>query len=510
MTKIVLFGKEAREKIQTGLNIAANAVKSTLGSKGRNAFIDDQYLPKITNDGVTIANSIVLEDPFENMGAWLVKNTSSQTNDDVGDGTSTTAVLLQSIIEEAEKRPENPMDIRRDLETVGKRVVQYIKDMSRPVKDNQIESVATISAESEMIGKLIAKILEDGKRTIPISIEDNKFSPEVEFAITEGLETKYGYAHPLFITNQKEGIAEYEDVAVFASAKRISALVEIKGLMEQLDANKISTIVFLVADIDNAALGQLVFAKANGQFNSLVIKINQANDLEDMAAAAGCTLVSDESGLKLSEVKIEHLGKAKRITVSDRKTVIVNTCEKAKHHAQFLHIASSNNQNIYEKQMLEARADRLEGGVAVIKVGAHSDTEREYLKHKIEDAVNATKSALEEGLVEGGGMCLYRISNKLKGHSVGEQILCTALKAPLKAIIENAGEDYTAIIKRLPNKKGYNADNGHAVDMFAKGIVDPAKVSRCAFQNALSTAGTFITHGVAIADKPKQNEAVKS
>ncbi len=507
MSKAVLFGKEAREKILVGINITADAVKTTIGSKGRNAFIDDAMMPRITNDGVTIANSITLKDPFENMGAWLVKNTSSKTNDDVGDGTSTTAVLLQALIQEAVSRPENPMDIKRSLDAVGAEVVARIKKLSRPVEDSQIESVATISSESPKIGKLIAEILEKGNKSLPISIEDNKFSPEIEYSITEGLEMKYGYAHPLFITNQKEATAEYDNVHVFASSKRINALVEIKSLMEALDKEKITTVVFLVSDIDNAALGQLVVAKANGQFNSLVIKVNQEMDLEDMAAAAGATLISDASGIKFSDVNLTHLGVTKRITASDKKTVIVNTSEKAKHQAQFLHIASKANTNIYEKQMLEARADRLEGGVAVIKVGAHTDSEREYLKHKIEDAVNATKSALEEGLVEGGGMCLYRISNKLKGHSVGEEILRKALKAPLKAIIENAGDDYAVIIKRLPLKKGYNASNGRAVDMFKHGIVDPAKVTRCAIQNAISSAGTFITQGVAIAELQEEKKS---
>lgn len=508
MPKQVLFGTEARDRIKRGIDITADAVKSTIGAKGRNAFIDDPMAPKITNDGVSIAKAITLEDRFENMGAWLVKNTSSQTNDDAGDGTSTTAVLLQAIIDESLKRPEPSMDVKKDLARVGLKVVGMIKDMARPVADGQIEDVATVSSESPEIGKLIAGLIEKGGKNVPVTIEDNKFSPEIESEITDGLETRYGYAHPIFVTNQAEAAADYENVHVFACERRISSIPDLKALLELLEREKINTLVFLVADIDSSVLGQLVLNKAAGRFNSLVIKVNVANDLEDMAAASGATLISETSGIKLSDVKKEHLGVARRITSYDKKTIIVNKSERTKSHVEFLRITANNNTNYYDKKSLNMRADRLEGGVAVIKVGAHSDSEREYLKHKIEDAVNATKSALEEGLVEGGGMCLYRISGRLRGVSVGEEILKKALKAPLKAIIENAGDDYTSVIKKLPNKKGYDVLASKNVDMFKKGIVDPAKVTRCAFENALSSAATFITHGVAITDKPLDSKKV--
>lgn len=255
----------------------------------------------------------------------------------------------------------------------------------------------------------------------------------------------------------------------------------------------------LVSDMDNAVLGNFVLAKASGGFTALVIKV-RGYELEDMASACGATLITEASGLKFTDFKFEHFGKAKKIVVSDKKTLVIGYESEVRTNAiKFLQAQIGNTKNVYEQKHLAKRMNALQGGVAVIRVGAHTDSERAYLKDKIEDAVNATKSALEEGLVEGGGMALYRISNKLKGNSIGEQILRTALKAPLKAIIENAGKDYTSIVKGLSKTKGYDATNDKRVDMFKKGIVDPAKVTRCAFQNALSSSATFITAEVAIA-----------
>lgn len=503
--KEIIFGREMQERVLKGLNVVADAVKLTIGARGRNAFIEDPFTPKITNDGVTIAQAIVLKDKFENLGAWLGKNTAAQTNDDAGDGTSTTIVLLQALINEALKRPEAKMDVRASLEEVGARIVKEIKEVSKPVNDDQIEAVATLSAESEKLGKMIAEIMQKGGFKVPITVDDNKFGQDVEYTITEGLETKNGFAHSLFITT-KDGTAEYENVHVLATSRKISSLMDIKGLLEQLDASKIGCVVFLVSDIDNTALGQLVLGKANGQFQSLVIKVRNGSDLEDMAAACGATLISEQSGVKLNDIKVEHLGLAKKITATDKKTVIVNQSPKTKEYIDFLRVSANAEQNQYDKKALETRADRLEGGVALIKVGAHTDSEREYLKHKIEDAVNATKSALDEGLVEGGGMCLYRIANRLKGNSIGEQILRVALKAPLKAIVENAGMEYATVVKSVTKNKGLDVKKMKYVRMFEKGIVDPAKVTRCAFQNALSSAATFITAGVAIADLPEEKK----
>lgn len=498
MSKQVIFNQEAQQRIKVGIDIVENAIRTTIGPKGRNAFIDNEMQPKITNDGKTIANSIVLEEKLENMGAWLVKNASSQTDDDAGDGTSTTAVLLKAIIDEAQKRPESPMDIKRSLMEWGEKIEKGIVGSSKAIKDNQIASVATISAEDERIGNLINEIIEKVGRKVPINVSDNVL-PEIEYEISDGLETNVGYAHHAFINNVRNGTAEMENVAVFATDRRIGSLPDLMVLLRMLEENKITSLVILASDIDNGVMGSLIQSKMVGAFNSLVINARNA-ELEDMVAMSGATLISELTGLKFADVKIEHLGKIKKIVASQKKTTIINDSLHAKTQETMLRSLADASKNIYEKKFLTDRADKLAGGIAVIKVGANVDTEREYQKFKIEDAINATKSALEEGIVEGGGMCLYRISNSLKGNSIGESILRNALKAPLKAIIENCNEDYTNIIKRLPPKKGYDAKKGKYVDMIKLGIIDPTRVTRCAFKNALESAANYITMNVAIAD----------
>lgn len=504
MAKQVKFNKDAKEKIKTGIDVTCKAIRTTIGPKGRNAFIDDAMQPKITNDGKTIANSINFEDKLENMGAWLVKNASGQTDDIAGDGTSTTAVLLKAIIDEAQKRPESPMDVKRSLIKVGAEVTAQIEKMAQPIKDKQISEVATISAESREIGDLIAEVIEKVGRKVPVKV-DNNDAPVIEYEISEGLESNAGLAHTGFINNARNGTCELEDVYVFATDRRISSLPDLMGLLRMLETNKITSLVLLLSDIENSVLGSLIMSKQAGTFNSCVIKARNA-ELEDMVAMSGATLVSELSGIKLADVKLEHLGKVKKIISNEKKTTIINESKTAQDKEAMLRTLADNSKNMYEKKFLIERADKLSGGIAVIKVGAYTDSEREYQKYKIEDAVNATKSALDEGIVEGGGMCLYRISTKLKGNSIGEVILRNALKEPLKAIIENCDEDYTAIVKKLPNKKGYDALNGKNVDMIKAGIIDPARVTRCAFQNALESAANYITMNVTIADN---NETIK-
>lgn len=499
MAKQVIFNEEAKKKIKVGIDIVENAIRTTIGPNGRNAFIDNEMQPKITNDGKTIANSIVLEDKLENMGAWLVKNASSQTDDDAGDGTSTTSVLLKAIIDEAQKRPESPMVIKRSLTQWGKEVTRMIQESATPIEDNQIASVATISAEDEKIGVLIDEIIQKVGRRVPINVSDNVL-PEIEYEISDGLETNVGFAHHAFINNQRNGTAEMENVAVFATDRRIGSLPDLMVLLQTLEQNKITSLVILASDIDNGVMGSLIQSKMVGAFNSLVINARNA-ELEDMVAMSGATLISELSGIKFTDIKLEHLGRVKKIVSSAKKTTIINDNINAKTQETMLRSMAEATSNVYEKKFLNDRADRLAGGIAVIKVGAHVDTEREYQKFKIEDAINATKSALEEGIVDGGGMCLYRISNRLKGNSIGECILRNALKEPLKAIIENCNEDYTRIIKRLPNKKGYDAKNNKFVNMRKAGIIDPARVTRCAFENSLQSASNYITCQVAITEK---------
>lgn len=498
MSKQVKFNDKQKDNVGKGIDVVCKAVRLTLGPKGKNAFIDNDLQPKITNDGKTIANSIVLEDKLENLGAWLVKNACSQTDDDAGDGTTTTAVLLKAIIDEAEKRSESPMDIKRSLMQVGDKVVDYIKDKAVPIKDNQIAHVATISSEDEKIGELIAEVIEKVGKRCPVSIEDNTL-PIIEYEMSQGFEAKVGYAHHEFINNERNGTCELENVVVFATDRRIGSLGDLQTLLILAQQNKISTIVFLASDIDNSVLGSLIANKKMGTFNSLVIRARNA-ELEDMSAMAGATVISELSGIKFSDVKLEHLGRVDKIVANDKKTLVINKSVTAKVKESSLRALADNTKNIYEKKFLTERADNLAGGVAVIKVGAHTDPEREYQKYKIEDAINATKSALDEGVVEGGGMCLYRISNKFKGNSIGEQILRKALKEPFKAIVENCGEDYATIVKKMSSRKGYDAKNNKFVDMIKVGIIDPARVTRSAFQNALSNASNYITRGVDITD----------
>ena len=498
MAKQVLFGSEARDKIRVGVDVACKAIRSTIGPKGRNAFIDNDMQPKITNDGVTIANSITLEDKLENMGAWLVKNTSAQTNEEAGDGTSTTSVLLKAIIDESLKRNENPMEIKRSLMELEPKITKMIEKASKPVEGNEIEQVATVSAESKEIGKLIAEVVDKVGKNVPITIEDNVL-PQIEYKIVDGVETKVGYISQVFINNEKEGTCEIEDAYVLAVDKKISTVAEIKPFMDMLAAEKVSKLAILCADIENSVLGQFVFLKNIGAFSVLVVRV-KGSELNDMAAASDATVISETSGIKLEDIKLEHFGRVDKIVSDDKKTIIINESESGKKHAEFLRGQAERTKNSVEKAQLEARANKLAGGVAVIMVGAHTDSEREYQKYKIEDALNATKSAVDEGLVEGGGMCLFRISQALKGTTTGEQILKNALKEPLRAIIENTGEDYATVVSNMPEGKGYNAGSGEYVDMLKDGIVDPAKVTRCAFQNALSTAANFITAEVAIAE----------
>ena len=496
--KKVLFGNEAIQAIKKGLDLTADAVKATIGPKGKNCFIDREMTPEMTNDGIKVAMSVTLKDHYENMGAWLVKNTSSQTNEEAGDGTTTTAVLLQSIVNESLQRPENPMDIRNSLLETGKKIEGWIKEATREVKDGDMKDVATISSESESIGALISEIILKVGKDTPIRLDTNPI-PEITYEVVNGLETKVGYANPVWVTNPERQTAEYLDVPVVAVDRRISSLMDLKPVLDSLGKAQVSSWVLLTSDIDTTLLSLIAASKtAPGGLDCMVIVV-RGTELEDMASVSGATMFSET--LKLKDFKLEHLGRAKKLIANDKKTIIEGTNSEIQKNAVIaLQARAENTKNFYEKEQLTKRSQALKGGIAVIKVGSPTDTERGYLIDKIEDAINATKSALEEGLVEGGGMCLYRISNRIKGNSPGEEILRKALRSPLKAIIENAGKDYTEVIKKLSTKKGYDAKNDKNVDMFKLGIVDPAKVTRCAFVNALSTAATFITSGVAVTD----------
>lgn len=495
MAKQVSF---SREKVLKGFNQAADAVVGTIGPKGKNVFLMDTYTPVITNDGVTIANKIVLEDPEEDAGAYVIRNITGQQNDDVGDGTTTVATLLQSIINESLKRPENAMEVSLSLKEAGDKVLKILAKKSIKITKKDIEKVALISAENKDLAKIITEVFDKLGEKAVINVEDSK-TFATEYEIVDGYEAHVGFISPHFITDKKTAKAEYSDIPVFVTEKKISNISDIKPLWEQFAKAGISQCVIVCDDIDDSMLGMFVTNNAMGTFKSLIIKATGPL-LQDIEAVVGATMVSDTNGVRFQDVKLEHLGKAKKVISTANKTLFLGDGESAKKHATHLEKASEFDPNQYAAKKLIERVSKLRGGVASLRIGAPTDFEREYLKFKAEDAVKAVKAALEEGVVEGGGMALWRIAQDLDTKTIGEQILSKALKAPLIKIIENCGKDYADIIKELPEGKGYDAKSDKYVDMVESGIIDPAKVERCAVENAISSASQFITSFCFITD----------
>lgn len=493
-------------KVLKGLNMTVDIVKATLGPKGRNVFMDDPMEPKISNDGVTIANSISFEDAEENAGAYLVKNTSSQTNDNAGDGTTTTAVLLQATIAEAMKRPENPMEVRASLMYAVKDVVKDLKKLSVPVKTSkQIQQVATISSESEEHGKMITEIIDKVGKDGIITIEDSR-TFTTDYSIIEGYEAAVGFMSPHFITDPKQSKAIYEKVPVAVFEHKIDTLADIKYLYEVMKNEGMNSIVLVCHDIDNAVLGTLIMNKLQGNVNTLVIRAAHPDFLDDIASTVGATVIAQRTGVPHDKITTQHLGMADKVISSEKKTLFFSKKSKSLVQSKRLRELASNTENPYEKSKYLERAAKLEGQIAVIRVGAPTDMEKWYLKHKLEDAVNATQSAIEEGIVEGGGMALYRLASQLKPRTIGEQILKNVLTSPLRTIIENAGLDYTEILLNLPEGKGYNAHTNKYVNLIEAGVIDPTKVERCALENAVSTAAQFITTTATITELPAKHE----
>lgn len=496
MSKIVSF--DSTEKILKGLNIAANAVGGTLGPKGRNVYIDNSMTPKITNDGHTIADQIVLEDKLENLGAYLVRNTSAKTNDDVGDGTSTTAVLLQAIIHECLKRPENPMEIRASLKKAGEKVLKLLAKQSIKITKKDIEKVALISAENKELAEKITSIFNKlGERAV-VNVEDSKtFTTEIE--IVNGYEANVGFMSPAFINDKRTARAIYEDIDVFVTEKKIGNITDLAPLFNKLKEENIGKCVIVCEDIDDSMLGVFVRSKLMGTFDGLVIKATGPL-LADIEGVVGATAVSDSSGITFATVELSHLGKAKKVVSDQNKTLFLGNSRNANEYALLLERRAENEPNMFSKEKLEDRIAKLRGGVAILKIGAPTDFERDDLSLKAEDAVKAVQAALAEGVVEGGGMALWRIAMDLRPKTIGEEILKKTLTAPLRKIIENAGKDYAEVVRELPEGQGYNAKEDIYVDMIQTGIIDPSKVERCAVENSISTASEFITSFAAIVD----------
>lgn len=495
--KEVFFGVKAMEPMMVGLDIAADAVCCTLGPKGKNVFIDGG-IPKIINDGASVANDVVLKDKLQNAGAYVIRNISAQQNDDVGDGTTTVACLTQAIIHECLKRPENPMLIKQSLKEAGASVLKTLAKRSVKISKKDIEKVALISSENKELARLVTEIIEKLGEKAVINVEDSK-TFATDYEITNGYEANTGFMSPHFITDKKTSRAIYENVPVLVSEKKISNLGDIAPLFETFKKEGINSCVIICEDIDDAMLGIFVANKNMGTFNSLVIKANGPL-LQDIEGVVGARAVSDSNGLTFKNLQLSDLGKVKKIVCDAHKTIFIGNGTTASIRAKELHARAEAEPNMYLAKTLRSRADKLRGGIAVLRIGAPTDFERDYLRLKAEDTVKAVQAALEEGVVEGGGMTLWRIASEMKPKTVGEEILKSSLAQPLKKIISNCGKDYTEIITSLPVGKGYDAKNDCYVDMIKEGIIDPAKVERCAIENSVSTASVFITTHAVITD----------
>ena len=494
------FGKF--ERTMQAFNETAEAVAGTLGPKGMCVLIGDPMMPNLTNDGHTVANSISYSDNFKELGAWLVKATSSKTNDDVGDATTTTAVLLQEIVNRSLERPENPMLIKSSLQEACKAIVEKIKAQSTPIGIEDIKKVALISSENEEIATLVTDIINKVGKDGVIVVEESR-TYETSSEVLEGYEAQAGFANPVFVNDETKAKAVYDNVAVFCSQKRISSVGDIKTLFDILQDKKIGSIVIVCEDIDDSLLGVMALTKAQGTMGILVIKTNSTT-LEDIAASVGAKIVSDSTGYTFQNVTTETLGQAKKVISSQKKTLFVAETEEGKAHAERLKALADNNQNQFQKEELLKRVAQLTGGIGVIRIGAGADLDRGYKKDKTDDTVAAVKAALEEGIVEGGGMCLWRIAQEMTPKTVGEEILKQALVAPLKRICKNAGVDYAEIVNKMPTGTGYDAKNNTYVNMLEAGIVDPAKSMRSALENSTSNGSTFITTSCCIVDEAKK------
>lgn len=528
MSKLILFDREAREALKRGIDTVANAVKVTLGPRGRNAVLQKSYgAPMITNDGVSIAKDIELADAFENMGAEIVKEVASKTNDVAGDGTTTATVLVQALVNEGLRHTTlgmNAMAVRRGMEQAAQDVVKELRALAKPIKNKEeIQQVATISAESADIGVIIAETIQKVGQDGVVTVEESQ-TLGVDSEVVEGLQFDKGFVSQYMVTNPERMEAEYRDAAILITDKKIGAVKEILPLLESLAQSGTKELVIIADDIEGEALATFVVNKLRGGFSVLAVKAPGFGDrkkdmLEDIACTVGAKVVSEETGMKLENATIAMLGKAHRVIATKDTTVIVGG--KGKKADIDTRVAQLKKQletkdSKYDKEKIQERIGKLSGGVAVIRVGAATETEMKYLKLKIEDAVNATKAAIAEGIVAGGGSALVKVGAKLsKGkiptdaEGVGYAIVVKALAAPLQQIAINAGkEDGLVIVDKVregAKHGGYDAAKDAVVeDMLAEGIVDPVKVARSAVENAVSAAAMLLTTEVAVAEKKEE------
>jgi chaperonin GroEL len=532
MAKEVIYGEDVKKRLKKGVDTVANAVKITLGPRGRNVIIDKGYGgPTITNDGVSIAKEITLKDKFENMGAEIVKEVANKTNELAGDGTTTATILTQALLAEGLKHTTmgvNAMAVRMGMEKASNDIVKALQEMAVQISTTEeVKQVATISAESEEIGTKIAETIEKvGKDGVVTVEESQSFGIETEF--TEGMEFDRGYVSPYMITNTERMEAEYKSALVLITDAKISSTEQILPLLEKVAQAGKKELVIIADDLDGQALATLVVNKIRGGFSALAIKAPGYGDrkkeiLEDIAIMTGGAVVTEEVGIKLENADLTHLGKATRVVSTKDKTVIVGgegKKEAIDARVDALRAQLAQTDSKFDREKLEERIAKLSGGVAVIKVGAATETEMKYMKLKIEDAVNATKAAIEEGIVPGGGTSLTRAAKEVelrmdKGMNqdevIGYRIVLKAMEEPLKQLANNVGKDDGAVVvqkvKEKGGKFGYNAARAeYEDDMIKAGIIDPVKVERAGVQHAVSAVAMLLTSEVAIADAPESEK----
>ncbi|OGH67118.1 MAG: chaperonin GroL [Candidatus Magasanikbacteria bacterium RIFCSPHIGHO2_02_FULL_41_13] len=527
MPKQILFSEDARHKLLAGVNALANTVKVTLGPKGRNVVLDKGFgAPTITKDGVSVAKEIELEDKFENLGAELVKEVASKTNDVVGDGTTTATVLAQAIVQEGMKMVAagaNPVALNRGLHKAAEAVIAELQNnISQKVGKDSIANVASISANDKEIGEKIAAAMNEVGEDGVITVEESQsFGMVIE--TVKGMRFDKGYVSAYMVTNSDRMEAEYMDAAILITDKKVSSIEDILPILEKVAASGRKELVIIAEDLDGQALTTLVLNKLRGTFNVLAVKAPGFGDrrkemLQDIAILTGGRVITEEMGLKLDTAELSDLGHARKVVATKETTTIVEgkgdeTAVKER-VAQIRRLIEQTDSD-FDREKLMERVAKLAGGVAVIKVGAATETEMKEVKHRIEDAVGATKAAVEEGVVPGGGVALIRASKALENMKLNDEemmavnILRAALEQPLRTIVENAGFEGSVIInevKKNTGAYGFNAATGVYEDMVAAGIIDPTKVTRSALENAVSVAGMILTTEAVVTDIPKKDD----
>ena len=522
MAKDIKFSADARTAMVRGVDILADTVKVTLGPKGRNVVLEKSFgSPLITNDGVTIAKEIELEDHFENMGAKLVSEVASKTNDTAGDGTTTATVLTQAIVREGLKNVTagaNPIGIRRGIEAAVAAAVEELKAISQPVSGKEaIAQVAAVSSRSEKVGEYISEAMEKVGNDGVITIEESR-GMETELDVVEGMQFDRGYLSQYMVTDNEKMVADLDNPYILITDKKISNIQDVLPLLEEiLKTNR--PLLIIADDVDGEALPTLVLNKIRGTFNVVAVKAPGFGDrrkamLEDIAILTGGTVITEDLGLDLKDATMAVLGQAAKVTVDKDSTVIVEGAGQAEAIANRVNTIKSQIESTtseFDREKLQERLAKLSGGVAVIKVGAATETELKEMKLRIEDALNATRAAVEEGIVSGGGTALVNVISKVASlelsgdEATGRNIVLRALEEPVRQIAYNAGYEGSVVIERLKNSElgtGFNAANGEWVNMVDAGIIDPVKVTRSALQNAASVASLILTTEAVVADKP--------